>query len=119
MSRGRQASPRSSPSRVTGGARPQEFDPIHQLGGDEPHLNYPLRNVGEPSFTIAPSSGGAERVGTVSLQQAIREAYPGAVYLHMARGYRVFEWRNTAFDRTIKVGPTSASGSRSRSSGRS
>jgi DEAD/DEAH box helicase domain-containing protein len=94
----------------TGGARPQEFDPIHQIGGDDPHLNYPLRNVGEPSFTIAPSSGGADRIGTVSLQQAIREAYPGAVYLHMTRGYRVFEWRNTAFDRTIKVGPTSTPG---------
>ena len=93
-----------------GGARPQEFDPIHQLGGDEPHLNYPLRNVGEPSFTIAPSSGGGERIGTVSLQQAIREAYPGAIYLHLTRGYRVFDWRNTAFDRTIRVGPTSAVG---------
>lgn len=94
----------------SGGARPQEFDPIHKIGGDEPHLNYPLRNVGEPSFEISLSGGGPGRVGTVSLQQAIREAYPGAVYLHMARAYRVFEWRNTAFDRTIRVGPTSAPG---------
>ena len=95
-----------------GGARPPEFDPIHHIGGGEPHLNYPLRNVGEPSLTIVPSHGGADRIGTISLQQAIREAYPGAVYLHLTRGYRVFEWRNTAFDRTIKVGLTKAPGTK-------
>jgi DEAD/DEAH box helicase domain-containing protein len=100
-----------------GGARPPEFDPIHQIGGDEPHLNYPLRNVGEPSFTIVPGSGGTDRVGSVSLQQAIREAYPGAVYLHMTRGYRVFEWRNTAFDRTLRSVLHRHLGSRSQLSG--
>lgn len=35
-----------------GGARPREFDPIAQVGGDGPHLNYPLRNIGEISFKL-------------------------------------------------------------------
>jgi DEAD/DEAH box helicase domain-containing protein len=91
----------------TGGARPREFDPIHQIGGDDPHLNYPLRDIGEPSFEIRQRQG-IGRIGTIGLQQAIREAYPGAVYLHLAKGYRVFEWRNTAFSREIRVGATNA-----------
>lgn len=91
-----------------GGARPHEFDAIHQIGSNEPHLNYPLRNAGEPSFSIVPSSGESERIGMVTLPQAIREAYPGAVYLHLTRRYRVREWRNTVFDRTIRVSLTQA-----------
>jgi DEAD/DEAH box helicase domain-containing protein len=88
-----------------GGARPREFDQIQQIGGDEPHRNYPLRNIGEPTFTIARSGDpGTGRVGTINLQYAIREAYPGAVYLHMMRAYKVYEWRNTNFDRNIRVG---------------
>ena len=39
------------------------------------------------------------------MQQAIREAFPGATYLHMAKGWRVHEWRSTSFDRTIRVTP--------------
>lgn len=47
-----------------------------------------------------------ERIGSISLPQAIREAYPYAVYLHLARRYRVVEWRNSAFERSIRLART-------------
>lgn len=91
-------------------ARPREFDSIAQIGGDQPHYNYPLRNVPEEAFQIVSgqrdSAGNYSRVSRVNLQQAIREAFPGAIYLHMAKGWRVHEWRTTAFERTIRVSPS-------------
>jgi hypothetical protein len=39
----------------------------------------------------------------LGLQQAIREAYPGALYLHLAKGWKVQEWRATSFERAIRV----------------
>lgn len=84
-------------------ARPREFDHIAGIGGDSPHLNYPLRNVGEENFQIGQGSGIYSRIGNLTLQQAIREAYPGAIYMHMGRRWRVHEWRSTAWERTIRV----------------
>jgi len=89
-----------------GGGRPREFDVIAQLGADAPHLNYPLRQVGEANFQIKDNAAGAyDRVGNISSNQAIREAYPGALYLHFGRGYKVHEWSTRAFDRSIRVSP--------------
>ena len=92
-----------------GGARPREFDPIAQVGGDEPHLNYPLRNIGEISFKLQGVQGSLDNeIGTISLSQAIREAYPDGIYLHLARRYRVLEWRNSAFERLVRLTRTKA-----------
>lgn len=85
-------------------ARPREFDQINRIGGDQPHFNYPLRHVPEGEFQVVHSRFDKE-VARLTLQQAIREAFPGATYLHMAKGWRVHEWRSTAFDRTIRVSP--------------
>jgi DEAD/DEAH box helicase domain-containing protein len=90
-------------------ARPREFDNIHRVGGDAPHYNYPLRNVAEEGFIVATgggASGPQRRVGSLTLQQAIREAFPGAIYLHLAAGWKVHEWRSTAFERAIRVSTT-------------
>lgn len=84
-------------------ARPREFDHIARMGGDNPHLNYPLRNIGEENFQIGMGSSMFQRIGNLNLQQAIREAYPGAIYMHMGRRWRVQEWRNTVWDRAIRV----------------
>jgi len=81
--------------------RAREFDFIAQLGADSPHQNYPLRQVGEPNFQIK-TKGGEEGIGNIALNQAIREAYPGATYLHYRQPLRVLEWR-TSFDRSIRV----------------
>ena len=88
-------------ARVRGArARPREFDHIAGLGGDSPHHNYPLRNIGEENFQIGRGTELFDRIGSLTLQQAIREAYPGAVYLH---NVRVEEWRSRAFERVIKA----------------
>ena len=80
-------------------ARPREFDHIARIGGDNPHHNYPLRNIGEENFQVV----GKSKIGSLTLQQAIREAYPGAIYMHMGHRWRVQEWRSTAWDRAIRV----------------
>ena len=92
-------------------ARPREFDQINRIGGDQPHFNYPLRNVPEDAFKVVHTRGGPTEpthVAQLTVQQAIREAFPGAIYLHMAKGWRVHDWRNTSFDRTIRVNPTNS-----------
>ena len=92
-------------------ARPREFDQINRIGGDQPHFNYPLRNVPEDAYKVVHTRGGPTgpaRVAQLTVQQAIREAFPGAIYLHMAKGWRVHDWRSSSFDRTIRVNPTNS-----------
>lgn len=78
-----------------GGSRPIEFDNIAELGGDAPHWNYPLRNVGEVSYPIKLHEN-TEAIGGVNQTQALRECYPGAVYLHEMKAYEVAAWRTGA-----------------------
>ena len=93
-------------ARVGGGrVRPREFDHIAGMGGDNPHHNYPLRNVGEENFQLTRGQGPVGRIGHLNLQQGIREAYPGAIYMHMGKRWRVREWRSTAWDRAIRLSP--------------
>ncbi|MDE0279743.1 MAG: DEAD/DEAH box helicase [Gammaproteobacteria bacterium] len=90
-------------------ARPREFDQINRIGGDQPHFNYPLRNVPEDAYKVVASRGGVmgpSQIAQLTIQQAIREAFPGAIYLHMAKGWRVHDWRTSSFDKTIRVRST-------------
>jgi len=92
-----------------GSARPREFDAVHQMGGDSPQVNYPLRAAPEANFALMPRDGGPDaRIGNIMLPQAIRETYPGAVYLHRAKAYWVAEWRNSAFARQIRIVPSNS-----------
>jgi len=87
-----------------GGGRPRIFDFIAQIGSDNPHLNYPLRQVGEASFELKEGSREiAKRIGTIATNQAIREAYPGAIYLHLGCAYKVLEWYTGSYDRFIRL----------------
>ena len=88
-----------------GANRPTEFDAIAELGGDTPQRNYPLRNVGEFSFEVKLNEN-ADSFGDITQAQALREAYPGAIYLHLARKYEVAAWRTGAFP-FIRVRPAS------------
>ena len=88
-----------------GGDRPPEYDAIAALGGDTPHYNYPLRNVGEMSFQIKMNTN-SESIGDVNMHQALRECYPGATYLHLARAYEVAAWHTSSFDLFIRVKPS-------------
>jgi DEAD/DEAH box helicase domain-containing protein len=84
--------------------RPREFEFIAQLGANSPHMNYPLRQVGEANFRLTEGSHDfTEQIGDIALNQAIREAYPGAVYLHLRRPMKVLEWRAGNFDRSIRL----------------
>ena len=85
-----------------GGSRPLEFDAIAALGGDTPHYGYPLRNVGEVNFQIKMNSSG-DSFGEVSQLQALRECYPGATYLHLAKTYEVAAWHTNSFESFIRV----------------
>ena len=85
-----------------GGNRPLEFDAIAALGGDTPHYGYPLRNVGEVNFQIK-MNPSASSFGDVSQLQALRECYPGAVYLHLAKAYKVAAWHTNSFESFIRV----------------
>lgn len=85
-----------------GGQRQPEFDAIAALGGDTPHYGYPLRNVGEVNFQIKLRQD-ADSIGDVSQLQALRECYPGATYLHLARAYEVAAWHTGSFETFIRV----------------
>ncbi len=73
------------------GNRLREFDAIAELGGDIPHYGYPLRNIGEASYDIKQHEN-QESLGEISHAQALREAYPGATYLHGGQAYEIMAW---------------------------
>ena len=82
-----------------GGSRPTEFHAIADLGGDNPHHGYPLRNVGELSYQIKVHKD-AESIGEVNQVQALRECYPGGTYLHLARAYEAKRWVSGSFEQS-------------------
>lgn len=61
--------------------------PLKQAAQGDPHHEFPLRNGIEKSFRVITNRG--ENRGEVTFSQALREAYPGAVYYYMATPYRV------------------------------
>lgn len=68
---------------------PDDLYPIKQLVANRaPHREFPLRDAVEPTFDIV-LRGFDVRMGTISWSQVLREAYPGAIYLHQAKAYRV------------------------------
>lgn len=79
---------------VARGGYPKEFDPIAQVGGDSPHINYPLRQLGDINVEIQRGKGGGAKLGEIAYIQAIREAYPGATYLHSGSAYVVNGWHS-------------------------
>jgi DEAD/DEAH box helicase domain-containing protein len=84
--------------------RPREFDFIAQLGANSAHFNYPLRQVGELNYKLMEGSREiTDQIGDIALNQAIRETYPGALYLHLRRPMKVLEWRASSFDRSIRL----------------
>lgn len=85
------------PMAKPGGSRMPEFDAIHQLGGDSPHLQYPVRNIGEISFRISTQADGSDEIGTVTQSQALRECYPGGTYLHRGKSYEVTSWKTGGY----------------------
>ncbi|MEQ1933376.1 MAG: helicase-related protein, partial [Fimbriimonadaceae bacterium] len=63
-----------------------ELEAMKGEAGDEPHRRFPLRSC-ESQFRIV---AGPNSLGSMSYSQALREAYPGGVYRHLMRAYRVY-----------------------------
>ena len=96
-----------------GGSRAPEFDAISFLGGDIPHHGYPLRNVGELNYKIK-THKDADSIGDLNQIQALREAYPGGTYLHLAQAYVVRAWNMSVSDAYIRVKRVASTSSRRR-----
>ncbi|MCA9298612.1 MAG: hypothetical protein KDA28_06070, partial [Phycisphaerales bacterium] len=72
-----------------GGFVHADLYPLKQRAAmSRPQYEFPLRASTEPTYEIE-VQGTRARIGTISLSQLLREAYPGAGYLHMAQRYRV------------------------------
>jgi DEAD/DEAH box helicase domain-containing protein len=59
-----------------------------------PHREFPIRSQMEQDFKVSTFKG--KPLGNLAFSQALREAYPGAVYYYMAKAYRVrrFNYRS-------------------------
>lgn len=69
---------------------PNDLYPLKQRAVNGPHYEFPLRSGVEKNLSISENSGySMTRLGGVSFSQALREAYPGAIYYYMACPYRV------------------------------
>jgi DEAD/DEAH box helicase domain-containing protein len=88
-----------------GSPRPRDLDHIAALGGDSPHISYPLRAMCETSYALRSIRNASEIIGKIELDKAIREAYPGATHYHLGRAYRVIEWRNSSYEHSIMLEP--------------
>lgn len=73
---------------------PSEYDEVARIGGDSPHINYGLRQMAEDSYQLEARQWNGKSVGSIPLQSAIREAYPGADgFMHNGNAYWVDSWR--------------------------
>jgi DEAD/DEAH box helicase domain-containing protein len=69
----------------------QDLYPLKQAAAAGPHREFPLRSGVEKNFRVTTPQGAS--LGELSFSQALREAYPGAVYYYMATPYRVRQFK--------------------------
>ena len=74
--------------RNTHGRIPQHLVNLHNKVRNKRPL---LRSTGEENMDIENAAGN--KIGDISVSQALREAYPGAIYYHQTRTYRIEEWK--------------------------
>ncbi len=72
---------------------PHDLYPLKQRAQAGPHREFPIRTGMEKSFQVKDKFGSP--LGSLTFSQALREAYPGAIYYYMGRPYRVnrFKYR--------------------------
>ncbi len=70
-------------------AIPPDLHALRQRAAN-PHHAFPLRSGIEQGFQVRGPHG--RLLGSVTLSQALREAYPGAIYYYMAHSYRAYRW---------------------------
>ncbi|MDA8063966.1 MAG: DEAD/DEAH box helicase [Thermaerobacter sp.] len=87
------------------GAVPPDLQGLKSDAADDPWHAFPLRDVGTSFRVEERSPGSPERrgLGSITYEQLLREAYPGAVYYYMAQPYRVEQLLMSR--RTVVVSP--------------
>jgi DEAD/DEAH box helicase domain-containing protein len=71
------------------GKIPPELHNIKTQAGKTPHYVFPLRSIGSQYRIILKRVDRCDYLGTLSQEQLMKEAYPGAVYYYQAKSYRV------------------------------
>jgi len=84
-----------------GAMRPREIEHVAQQATGSPHLDFPLRRIGDGKFALRIYRGDGSVMGTIDDAKALREAYPGGIYRHRKVPYKVVEWRVTGYERSI------------------
>lgn len=84
---------------------PRELERLANSASDSPHHSFPLRQIADTRMVVRLSSDQSTSIGTITLEKALREAYPGATYLHYRKAYRVVDWRVASYERSILVEP--------------
>lgn len=69
---------------------PSDLYPLKQRAQGGPHREFPIRSGIEQEFHARTTQGIP--LGSLTFPQALREAYPGAIYHYMARPYRVYRF---------------------------
>lgn len=81
--------------------RPPEIDGVTRLMGECPHFDFPLRRIADVNFKLRLADDTGVTLGDIPIDKAMREAYPGATYLHLRQSFRVVGWRHSPFERSI------------------
>ena len=76
------------------GAVAPDLYPLRQRAAADPHRGFPLRTGVELNFRVKGPHGLP--LGNLTYPQALREAYPGAIYYYLAQPYRVFGYNRKA-----------------------
>lgn len=71
---------------------PDDLYPLKQRAENGPHHEFPLRGGIEANFQVKRSPDDVD-LGTLTMAQLVREAYPGAIYYYRANSYRIRETR--------------------------
>lgn len=84
---------------------PQSVRRIAESNGGIPHFDFSLRQIATAELSLVLAQDTSHRIGKISHDKALREAYPGAVYLHARKAYRVSKWRLSSFERSVLLEP--------------
>jgi DEAD/DEAH box helicase domain-containing protein len=84
---------------------PDDLAALAELCGDSPHHSFSLRQIADVRFALRNMRNGMEEIGTIDLAKALREAYPGATYLHNRKAYKVVGWQRLSFGPSITLQP--------------
>lgn len=82
-----------------------ELYPLKQRAQNDPHFEFALRSDSGKNFIIAQRYGpNINNLGSVTYSQALREAYPGAMYYYMAKPYRVTKFSYRTAEISVSKG---------------